>query len=116
MAIDGTIRSPLVTDYDRWRRVLFQTPTGMTFQRMDDTFASYGLKIDVNAKRLAVSKAADKSWSATFTFDRPSPERLVLDGEMDGHKIHMQLALYDRSRFLLVTRGFHWIQEYPFNR
>jgi hypothetical protein len=35
---------------------------------------------------------------------------------MDGHTIHMQLALFDRNRFLLVTRGFHWIQEYPFNR
>jgi hypothetical protein len=116
MTIDGTIRSPLVTDYDRWRRVVFQTPTGMSFQRMDDTFAFYGAKIDMDAKRIAVSKPADKAWSAAFTFDRPAPDRLVLDGEMDGHTIHMQLALFDRNRFLLVTRGFHWVQEYPFNR
>jgi len=41
---------------------------------------------------------------------------LVLDGDMDRHKVHMQLKLLDRNKFLLVSRGFHWIQEIPFNR
>jgi hypothetical protein len=31
-------------------------------------------------------------------------------------KVHMQLQLVDRKTFLLVNRGFHWVQEYPFNR
>jgi len=35
---------------------------------------------------------------------------------MDGHKVHMQLELFDRKKFLLVSRGFHWVQENPFNR
>jgi hypothetical protein len=35
---------------------------------------------------------------------------------MDNHKMHMQLHLVDRNKFLLVNRGFNWIQEYPFNR
>jgi hypothetical protein len=41
---------------------------------------------------------------------------LILDGNMDSHKMHMQLELVDLNKFLLVSRGFHWIQEYPFNR
>jgi len=45
-----------------------------------------------------------------------APDQLTLDGEMDSHKIHMQLQLVDLSTFLLINRGFHWIQEYPFNR
>jgi hypothetical protein len=28
----------------------------------------------------------------------------------------MQLQLVDLTKFLLINRGFHWIQEYPFNR
>src|SRR5262249_44088999 len=81
MTIDGTMRSPLVTDYDRWRRVILQTTTGMVFQRMDDSFAFYGAKVDMDKKRIAVSKAADKAWSASFAFDRPAQDRLLLDGE-----------------------------------
>jgi hypothetical protein len=42
--------------------------------------------------------------------------QLTLDGDMDKHKVHMQLQLVDRKTFLLVNRGFHWVQEYPFNR
>jgi hypothetical protein len=38
-----------------------------------------------------------------------------MDGNMDGHRIHMQLQLVDLNKFLLVSRGFRWIQEYPFN-
>lgn len=41
---------------------------------------------------------------------------MTLDGQMDGHAVHVQLKLKDRNQFLLVNRGFHWIQEYPFNR
>ena len=55
-------------------------------------------------------------WKAQFTFQQPSPDVLVLDGEMNGHKVHMDTRLFDRSKFLLVSRGFNWVQERPFNR
>ena len=58
MTIDGHTRSPLVTDYGRWRRVIFQNPTAITFQRMDDTFLGYGAKIDMAAKTIAVTAGA----------------------------------------------------------
>jgi uncharacterized membrane protein YphA (DoxX/SURF4 family) len=116
MSIDGHTRAPLLTDGGRWRRVTFQIPTAMAFQRMDDTFDRYGAKIDTDAKSLTLSKPTDKSWSARFAFQRPTPERLLLDGTMDGHAVHMDLRLVDRSTIPLVNRGFHWIQETPFNR
>ena len=47
---------------------------------------------------------------------RPAPDQLTLDGNMDGHTVHMQLELLDRNQFLLVSGGFRWIQEYPDNR
>jgi hypothetical protein len=47
-----------------------------------------------------------------LAFQRPAPGRLRLDGSMNGRKIHMELQLVDRDKFLLVSRGFHWIQEY----
>ena len=47
---------------------------------------------------------------------RPSPDRLTMSGEMDGKTVVMRLELFPRERFLLVSRGFNWVQEYPFNR
>ncbi len=40
----------------------------------------------------------------------------MVDGRMDDHQVHLELQLTDRNNFLLVRRGFHWIQEFPFNR
>jgi uncharacterized membrane protein YphA (DoxX/SURF4 family) len=116
LSIDGQLRSPLLNDYDRWRRAIFDSPTRMSFQRMDDSFARYGATIDLNKKTLALTKDDDKNWKANFTFQRAVPEQLILEGEMDGHKTRMQLQLFDRNKFLLISRGFHWVQEYPFNR
>lgn len=62
------------------------------------------------------TKGGDKAWAARFSFQQPAADRLILDGTMDGHTVYMQLQLFDRSTFQLVSRGFHWIQESPFNR
>lgn len=116
MSIDGQIRSPLVTDYDRWRRLIFDLPVVMNFQRMDDSLVYYRSSIDPTGSTLALTKGSDKNWKATFAIERPAPEQLILDGAMDGHQIHLQMRLFDRNKFLLINRGFHWIQENPFNR
>lgn len=116
LTIDGQTRSPLITDYGRWRRVIFDIPSRMVFQRMDDSLTGYGATIKVNDKTLALTKDRDKNWKASFTFQRPAPDQLILDGDMDSHKLHMQLQLLDREKFLLVNRGFHWIQGNPYNR
>ncbi|MGC1450812.1 MAG: hypothetical protein WA830_12305 [Candidatus Sulfotelmatobacter sp.] len=116
LSIDGQIRSPLLTDYDRWHRAVFDFPESVAFQRMDDSFARYGASINAADKTIALTKSSDKNWKGNLTFQRVAQDRLILDGSMDSHKIHMQLQLVDRNKFLLVSRGFHWIQEYPFNR
>jgi hypothetical protein len=67
-------------------------------------------------KTLTLTRATDKNWKAAFSFERPAPDRLILDGAMDSHKTRLQLKLVDRNSFLLVSRGFHWISEVPFNR
>jgi hypothetical protein len=116
LSIDGQIRSPLLNDYDRWRRVIFDFPTTVSFQRMNDTIASYGAAIDTSQNTLTLTKGNDKAWKANLHFQRPAQDQLVVDGDMDGRKVHMQLQLFDRNKFLLVNRGYHWIQEFPFNR
>jgi uncharacterized membrane protein YphA (DoxX/SURF4 family) len=116
LSIDGQVRSPLLTDYDRWHRAVFDVPDRVGFQRMDDSFARYGATINSSGKTIALTKDNDKNWKANFTFQRAAENELILDGIMDDHRIHMQLQLVDLKKFVLVSRGFHWIQEYPFNR
>ena len=116
MSVDGQPRSPLFTDKDRWRRVVFDFTTFTSFQRPDDTFTGYGSAINEKEHTIALTKPADKNWKAALTYTRPAPDQLVLAGSMDGHQVEMKLKLVDRDKFNLVNRGFHWINEYPFQR
>ena len=123
MSIDGVERAPLITDSDRWRRVVIQTGSGISFQRMDDTFAPYGTKIDAAAKTIALTKApvpgtqnATPPPAGRLAYRQPTSERLILDGEIDGRKVWMALQTYDRSHFRLEQARFRWVQDLPFNR
>jgi hypothetical protein len=112
MSIDEQPRPPLLTDSTRWRRAIFDLPDRMAFQRLDDSFAPYGSSVNLPDKTLTLTKKDNKNWTASFTFQRPAGDQLILDGRMDNHQVHMELQLTDRNSFLLVSRGFHWIQEF----
>lgn len=116
MRIDGLIRAPLLTDYGRWRRVIFDYPQSMSFQRMDDSIAGFSAFFDPKRSTLALNRRGDSKWKGQLTVQRPSAGRMILDGRLGPHTTRLQLSLMDRNKFLLVNRGFHWIQDYPFNR
>ena len=116
MTVDGVERAPLVSDYGRWRRIVIQNSTTVWFQRMDDSFVTYASKTDVSARTLTLNRPGDQSSTTVFSYQQPDADQLVLDGTMNGHRIALSTRLFDRSRFQLVSRGFHWIQENPFNK
>jgi len=121
MQINGIERAPLVTDYERWRRLVVQSAGNqvlMAFWRMDDTFFQMPAIVDLNKKTITISLGLGASAKAVgnFSLDQPAPGKLNLDGYLQGKKIRMETTLFPSERFLLVSRGFNWIQELPFNR
>ena len=83
---------------------------------MDQSFLRYGATVDTVNRTISLKKASDTSWKAVLSYQRPSPNRLTVAGDVDGKRIQMAMTLRDLNKFLLVSRGFHWIQEQPFNR
>lgn len=116
LEMDGVARPPLVTDESRWRRLIFSYPGMVSIQDMGDTRHRFRLARDVRHKRLQLKKRDDPAWMSSLTYTQPGPERLVLEGTFDGHKIRAKLHRVKESDFLLVNRGFRWINEYPYNR
>jgi hypothetical protein len=114
MVIDGVERLPLVTDYERWRRVIVRDATTIAFWRMDDTFMSLGATVNMGAKTITLARGTDAAGS--FRFEQPSPGLLILDGTIDKHTLLMKTKLVDHTKFQLLSRGFRWVQEVPFNR
>jgi hypothetical protein len=115
LVIDGVNRPPLITDDTRWRRIVIDQPDVIAIYPMVGRRKRFGLALDEKKGVLQLIKADDSKW--TFTIHRPVPTTMVMDGTFDGRNYHAILRKSDEdASFRLTTRGFHWINELPFNR
>ncbi len=114
--VDGKARPPLATDNDRWRRVVFDHPKMVTIQLMSDKRVRHILDLDTGKKTMTLSKRTDPASKPSLKYEQPEPGLIALEGTLEGKKIRAKLRRADHAEFLLINRGFHWINEFPFNR
>jgi hypothetical protein len=114
-AVNGQDRPPLLTDRARWRWVVFEYAGEVSIHGMKD-FRDYGLKVEEGRKRLVVTDFKTQEAQSVFTYRQTGRDLLALDGTFEGQAIRASLHRIDKSKFLLLNRGFHWVSERPFNR
>ncbi|MGY0497645.1 hypothetical protein ACWZHB_04010 [Nocardia sp. FBN12] len=102
---------------ERFRRIIFDIPQGMTVQRLDDSLLSFPARIDTDQHTITLSKDTAHQWKlATFSYVQPQSDRLILEGTLGGRPVRMQLDQVDLSQYPAVSRGFHWVQATPYYR
>jgi hypothetical protein len=116
LSIDGQVRPLLFTDPTVWRRVVFDLYGFVGIVPPEGPVQRFRGKLDEKTGILELTKRSDEKWKAELKLTRPSPNQMVLSGEMDGKKITAKLHKVELNSFLLNNRGFHWISEFPFNR
>jgi hypothetical protein len=116
LVVDSQPSPALVTDSTRWRRVLFDKPGVAYIQTMNDSLLPFREVLDTNAHRLTLTSMTAPPVTASFTYMQVSPTQLVFDGDLHGHAAHLDLVRRDPNTYLLRSRGFNWIQEFPFNK
>lgn len=70
-----------------------------------------GFQVDGAQRRITVSPE-ESPWS----YQEPDPGHLEVQGKLEGDTFRALLRRIPERELLLVGRGFHWINEYPFNR
>lgn len=113
LEVDGVARPPLITDTSRWRRLVFSYPGVISVQLMDSTSDYYSLYL--GKRRLALGKFNDPQWKSSFSYRELAPGLLALEGVLDGKRTRMTMRRMPEAAFTLTSRGFHWINEFPFN-
>jgi len=113
--VDGR-EIPLGADLTRWRRLIFDIRTTATVQTMDDSNRRLRAQFDEKKQTLTVSRRNEPQWDGRLVYTRPDPNTLTIDGMLGGHQVHALCHSEPIPKFLLTTRGFHWVNEYPFNR
>jgi hypothetical protein len=70
---------------------------------------------DLKAQTLMLQERGDAALY-TLRFRKTANNALTLDGNLKGQNVHATLRLAEEQTFLLTSRGFHWINEVPFNQ
>jgi uncharacterized membrane protein YphA (DoxX/SURF4 family) len=106
VVIDGVERAPLFTDDARWRRVIFHE-YGLTIRYATDRREHARVHIDATEHTIAIDKGVLRQ---VWRYQRPDDDHLIIDTP----RVHAELVREPAP--LLKTRGFHWVQEAPYNR
>ena len=117
--VDNNLRPPLLTDTDRWQRVIFDAPWAVTMQQMDGSFRTYYLKLDTATNSMTLWDLAKPAWNARLTYDTSHPDKITLQGRWGQQPLTAKLDRVDMSdpeKFLLINRGMHWVTPFPHNR
>lgn len=100
----------------RWRRIIFDSPIRLTVRTTTDLQERYLSELDQETRTFTLRKRDDPGWNSVLTYEQVSPEVITLAGNLNGSELTARLRRTQEGKFLLTDRGFHWINEFPFNR
>ncbi len=98
----------------RWKK-LYVMPNGQcNLVYMDGASIRWNFAADTTARAMSLT-STDSATVYRFQYVIASDNLYRLKGKVNDDSI--QIAMHKNTdEFLLMSRGFHWINEYPFNR
>jgi hypothetical protein len=100
----------------QWRRIVFDSPYRVAVQTTINPNERFGIQLDQDKRTITLRKREDPNWNSVLTYQQESPEVITLAGALNGSEMTARLRRTEERKFLLTNRGFHWINEFPFNR
>lgn len=100
---------PLTSDTLRWRKLYLDRSANV--QLMNDSIIPYLLTVDTVKHHLLISRK-----KFTLRYTQLKPDTLLLEGTWKSDSVKIQLVKHGNSTFPLMDRGFHWVNEFPYNR
>ncbi|MBS1660762.1 MAG: DoxX family protein [Bacteroidetes bacterium] len=112
--------APLLTDTTRWRRLTISDHgsygINASVRLMNDSAKAYVLKPDTVSRQVILYRPSDTSRKFYFTYAFTGNDGLRLKGSWKGDSVQVVLHKYDMNNFILINRGFHFINEESYVR
>lgn len=110
---NGVTIEPVLSEATRWRRLTVNNFMWSAFL-MDDTPRRYAMEHDEAAGKVTLKEGPEKQYVVTVA--RPDPDHLRIEGKIGDDQLEVRLKKMDLGGLPLTGRGFHWINEFPYNR
>ena len=98
-----------------WVLVGITPPHSLTVVRSDGSAERLRLRLDVEKSELTLYERGGQEPAENSMRFQQNGDQLLIDGEFKEKKISLRLKKENRNS-LLTNRGFHWVNEVPFNR
>ncbi len=130
--VDGVEHPPLLTDAERWRYLLISNPGSAATRQMDGSLTRMAFAVDKENGTItvgtppaaqtasdvgageAVEETEEPPPPLTYQFDDEG--LLEISGEINGKRHELRLRKREIEEFPMRARGYHWINENPYNR
>jgi hypothetical protein len=112
---NGVAQPPLLTDATRWRR-LSTSRFGALIRLATDSSYMVGLRTDTVAHIAKFTNGPDSTKWLQLAYAFSDSNHLTLSGRIGPDSMEMRFRRRPESSYLLVSRGFHWVNEIPFFR
>jgi len=98
---------------DTFTELIFDAPGSLLIHFSNGVLDYTKLTIDQVKNTASVSDDDDVNWKSDFAYQRAG-DRLNLQGHINGNLVTLKLHRWDLANSRLTSRGFHWINEFPF--
>ncbi len=105
---------PLATDTLRWKRLIIDKRY-TNIQTMNEGFIKLKEKTDTILKTVQLTLYADSTDVQSLSY-KLKDSIYIFEGIYNCDTLTIKAKKKEREEFLLINRGFHWINEKPFNR
>ena len=113
---NNVVLPPLDSDTFRWRKLVLNN-THSKIVTMSDFTRRYEVVVDTNQRKLILKSQPQGNGLYTLDYQVLPGNYLSVSGYYNYDSIRVVLKKFRAAEdFLLVNRGFHWVNEYPFNR
>jgi hypothetical protein len=107
---------PLTTDDSRWNYLLIERKYKALVKTMTDELVKHTFITDTTQNRISLYSESGVKDSLNFKYEVENSKYLKLNGKLEKDSLSIIFTKIDLEKFPLKSRGFHWINEKPFNR
>ncbi|MEO6837599.1 MAG: hypothetical protein ABI185_04380, partial [Ginsengibacter sp.] len=107
---------PLATDTLQWKQLDILYSKYATIKMMNDSLKRYNFIINSTINTVSLSEYSDPGYQSILYYYKPDATHLILDGKLKDDSVYIEMKKIDFNKMRLINRGFHWINEYPYNR
>ncbi|OUS16738.1 hypothetical protein A9Q93_05365 [Nonlabens dokdonensis] len=113
---NGDTIPPLTTIDDRWRYMIMETKGSTVVKKMNDSIDFYYFKVDSIKNSISIYKEDNTEAANNFYIEQKDSLHLKIKGLLDQDSLKIHLKAIDLKDFTLINRGFHWVNETPYNK